>query len=255
MKQIDFGRICAYFIIYSVIGYIVETFYAIIIYHVIESRQSFLYGPFCSIYGVGAIMMILALKEKENSNIKLFIKGALLGAIAEYTLSFLGEKVLGMRFWDYSNYLLNVNGRICLLFSGIWGMAALVLIKYINPRIDKAIDKICKKEKDEKIFKVITYLLMILIILDGTISYIATNYFIANSAQKYSLELKNEQGVLKIYNFAQKHPNLKQKLDDFATPERIILMLPNVSTVLKDGTQFKLQELTPEVRNCFYRFK
>ncbi len=66
---ISIWRIFAYFIIYSVIGYLIETTYALVIYGVVESRQSFLYGPFCSIYGVGAVIMICALqKVKENGN-------------------------------------------------------------------------------------------------------------------------------------------------------------------------------------------
>lgn len=253
MKKIEIWRICTYFIVYSVIGFLLETTFAFLVYHVIESRQSFLYGPFCSIYGVGATLMIVILKGKENNNFKLFLKGMLLGSVAEYILSFLGEKVLGMRFWDYSHEILNIKGRICLLFSIIWGIAAFILLKFINPKIDEYIDRIYKNR--ESTFKVLICIIMIFIIIDGTISYLATNYFIADSAQKYNLDLANEEQVFKIYNFAQKHPILKEKFDKFATAERIILFLPNVSTVLKDGAQFKLQELTPEVRNCYIRFE
>ena len=63
MKHKKIFRICAYFIIYSVIGFLIETIYALTVYHVIESRQSFLYGPFCAIYGLGAVMMILTLER------------------------------------------------------------------------------------------------------------------------------------------------------------------------------------------------
>ena len=52
-------RILAYFIIYSVVGYIIETIFGIVTKGVWESRQSFLYGPFCSIYGLGATIMIM----------------------------------------------------------------------------------------------------------------------------------------------------------------------------------------------------
>ena len=55
-------RLFAYFIIYSVIGFIVETLFGIAKYGTLESRQSFLYGPFCAIYGIGAIIMILFLQ-------------------------------------------------------------------------------------------------------------------------------------------------------------------------------------------------
>ncbi|MGN1302669.1 MAG: hypothetical protein ACI4VO_03365 [Clostridia bacterium] len=59
---IDLWEILAYFIIYSIAGYIIETLFALVRYGVLESRQSFLYGPFCSIYGIGAVIMIIFLQ-------------------------------------------------------------------------------------------------------------------------------------------------------------------------------------------------
>lgn len=56
-------RILAYFIIYSVVGYIIETIFGIITKGTWESRQSFLYGPFCAIYGLGAAIMIMFLHK------------------------------------------------------------------------------------------------------------------------------------------------------------------------------------------------
>ena len=58
---IDLWEILAYFIIYSIAGFFIETMFALVRYGVLESRQSFLYGPFCSIYGVGAVVMIIFL--------------------------------------------------------------------------------------------------------------------------------------------------------------------------------------------------
>ena len=51
-------KLLAYFIIYSVLGYLIETLFGLVTKGVIESRKSFIYGPFCAIYGVGAVIMI-----------------------------------------------------------------------------------------------------------------------------------------------------------------------------------------------------
>ena len=59
---ISIWEILAYFIIYSIAGYIIETLFALVRYGVLESRQSFLYGPFCSIYGLGAVIMLIFLQ-------------------------------------------------------------------------------------------------------------------------------------------------------------------------------------------------
>lgn len=72
---ISMWRILAYFIIYSFVGFLIETTYALVIYGVIESRQSFLYGPFCSIYGVGAVVMICALQKVKDKTHTLFAGG------------------------------------------------------------------------------------------------------------------------------------------------------------------------------------
>ena len=59
-------RILAYFIIYSVVGYIIETLFGIVTKGRWESRQSFLYGPFCAIYGLGAVIMIIFLHKYSS---------------------------------------------------------------------------------------------------------------------------------------------------------------------------------------------
>ena len=96
-------RILAYFIIYSILGYIIETVYGIITKGVWESRQSFLYGPFCGIYGVGAVVMILSLQYFNQNNNRLFIGGFIVGSIVEYLVSLFGEIILNTKWWDYSN--------------------------------------------------------------------------------------------------------------------------------------------------------
>ncbi len=83
INGIGIWRILAYFIIYSVAGYIIETLYGIITKGVWESRQSFLYGPFCGIYGLGAVIMILCLHKFPKKFNTLFIGGAIVGSIVE----------------------------------------------------------------------------------------------------------------------------------------------------------------------------
>ena len=119
-------RILAYFIIYSVLGYIIETIFGIITKGTWESRQSFLYGPFCGIYGLGAVIMILSLQYFNQNNNRLFWGGFLVGSIIEYVVSWIGEILLNVKWWDYSNMPLNLNGRICVFFSIFWGLLASV---------------------------------------------------------------------------------------------------------------------------------
>ena len=148
-------RIMAYFVIYSVVGYIIETIFGIITKGVWESRQSFLYGPFCAIYGLGASVMIMFLHKYSKNYTRLFIGGFIVGSIVEYLVSWIGELLLGVKWWDYSDMPLNINGRICVYFSIFWGFLALYLIASFNPRIDRLINWI-KSKLSGKALKALT---------------------------------------------------------------------------------------------------
>ena len=134
------------------------------------------------------------------------------------------------------------------------GVSRICTNKKINPFIDRYIDNFCKDSKRTRIFEFMVWILMIFIIIDCVITYISINFFLAKSAKKHNLELANEYEIEMVCNIIENHPVLKEKISKIATPQRIILALPNLETTLKDGSKIKLQELTPEVRNCYYRF-
>ncbi len=134
-------RIMMYLVIYSFLGFCLETVYGLLTKGVIESRQSFLYGPFCGIYGIGAVIMVLLLQYFKKNNYTLFFGGYLIGSAIEYLVSLFGEMILHVKWWDYSNDPFNINGRICLFYSIAWGLLAIYLVKHLHPMIDNFIDK------------------------------------------------------------------------------------------------------------------
>ena len=134
-------KLLAYFIIYSVIGFIIETIFGLLTKGVVESRKSFLYGPFCGIYGLGAVVMIVGLQKFKKNNYTLFIGGFIIGSIVEYVISLIGELIFNIKWWDYSNMPFNINGRICFWYSIFWGLLAIYLMSHVNPKVDKYIVK------------------------------------------------------------------------------------------------------------------
>ena len=124
-------RLATYFIIYSVIGFIIETLFGVITKGTLESRQSVLYGPFCMIYGVGAVIMLVLLRFFNKNNNTLFWGGFLIGSVTEYVISYLGEALFSVVWWNYSEMPLNINGRICVFFSIFWGLLAIYLLSYV----------------------------------------------------------------------------------------------------------------------------
>jgi ABC-type multidrug transport system fused ATPase/permease subunit len=126
IPNLSIWQILGYFIIYSIIGFVIETIFGICTKGVLESRRSFLYGPFCSIYGIGAVVMIYFLQYFKKNNYTLFFGGFIIGSVIEYVISFIGELIFNIKWWDYSNLILNINGRICLTFSLFWGLLAII---------------------------------------------------------------------------------------------------------------------------------
>lgn len=120
------------FWIYSVCGWIWESvFYSFWTKHRFIDR-GFLKGPYCPIYGCGAILNISILGRVSNPVLLLFLAGVM-SCVLEYATSYAMEKLFHARWWDYSDMRFNINGRICLLGFLGFGAASVVLIKLIHP--------------------------------------------------------------------------------------------------------------------------
>ena len=127
-----------------------------------ESRQSLIYGPFGLAYGLGGVLLsYLLFKDTKKAWWKVFIKSYIWGTVAEYICSLGEELVFGHVSWDYSKMPLNINGRVCALYSVFWGIMGLVWVKLIYPLFMKLIHKI-----PLKIGKVLFWIMFILILID-----------------------------------------------------------------------------------------
>lgn len=181
-----------YFIFYSFCGFLLETFFGLYTKGVIESRQSFLFGPFCIIYGIGAVLMITFLSSFKNRPIVLFFGSSILGATAEYSMSYICEKIFHFKWWDYTGMTLSINGRTCLYFAVMWGILGILLIKYVNPFIDKIINFL-KEKIDIRVLKTSLLLLIGFLIFDAAISAMALKSFYAKIVKDFDLDVKNAE--------------------------------------------------------------
>ena len=120
------------FIIYAMIGWCIE-----IINGLIQTKKfvnrGFLIGPYCPIYGVGCISMILLLNRYINDPFTLFIMSILLFSFLEYFTSYFMEKIFKIRWWDYSRRKFNINGRICLETMIPFGLGGMFIMYIVNP--------------------------------------------------------------------------------------------------------------------------
>lgn len=247
-------RVMAYFIIYSFLGFVIETLFALVNYGVFESRQSFLYGPFCSIYGLGAVIVILVLRYKFfKNNHTLFIGGFIVGSIVEYFVSLFGELLLNVKWWDYSDRFLNINGRICFLYSIFWGLLGVYLLKVVNPRIDKFIDWLAKKI-NIVLLKIFTAAIIIFLFVDCVLSAYAINVFLIRVCVEKDLPVNSKSEIEYLYHEVYDDKDKANLINKYFNNEKMILTYPNLTITLEDGTLKRVAEYYPDIKNCYYRF-
>lgn len=132
------------FLLFAFIGWVWEVIVFLIQTGEFVNRGT-LHGPWVPIYGVGGAMIIVVLSSLRKRPVVEFFAIVILCGVVEYFTSWALEAIYGMRWWDYSGYFLNINGRICLeglLAFGILGMMAIYLLA---PALDTLLMKIPPK--------------------------------------------------------------------------------------------------------------
>ena len=135
------SEILAYFILYSFFGWAMESIFKTILSKKIVN-SGFLHGPFCPIYGIGALIMLLFLERFQDQYFSLFIVATIILTIWEYLVGLLLEWIFHIKYWDYSEHKFNFQERICLSHSIIWGILGTVFIVFIHPFISQMLLKI-----------------------------------------------------------------------------------------------------------------
>ena len=145
----ELSKIVLFFFFFSIIGWLWEVFYFIVIKGQLVNR-GFLRGPWLPIYGFGCALLILFTKSKKlrkllNSPVWTFIFITIFCTALEYITSYVIEKQTGVRYWDYSKLFMNINGRVCLKNSIFFGIGGSLCIYIIGPAFSKHVEIIPKK--------------------------------------------------------------------------------------------------------------
>lgn len=130
-----------YFILYSFLGWCMETVYCSIKSKKLVPR-GFLFGPVCPIYGVGVLMMICWFAPFMGSPLLFYLMATVCMSAWEYLVGWLLETITHMKYWDYSANRFNLQGRICLSVSLTWGILAYVILYWVHPISEALILKI-----------------------------------------------------------------------------------------------------------------
>lgn len=152
------------FISYAFLGWCMEVTCKFIQYKKFINR-GFLIGPYCPIYGWGALAITILLKRYMEDPLVLFVMSTLICSIIEYLTSYFMEKKYHARWWDYSNKKFNINGRICLETLIPFGILGVAIMYGTNPILFKLYNQI-----PQLVINILTVILFIGFIVDNIIS-------------------------------------------------------------------------------------
>jgi uncharacterized membrane protein len=122
--------------VYSFLGWIAEVADVLVTTKHLQNR-GFLTGPFIPIYGVGAIALLLLVLPYINNPFLVFVASVLITSTLEFFTHLALDKIFHIKLWDYSEMRFNLQGRICLLNSILFGGLGLLLIYVLHPAFVK----------------------------------------------------------------------------------------------------------------------
>lgn len=206
----SFYKLICLFFIGAFLGDITETIFCLITAGRLMSRSSVVYGPFSIVWGLGCVLLTAILYQYRNrSDSYIFVFGTVLGGAYEYICSVFTEIVFGTIFWDYSHLPFNLGGRINLLYCFFWGIAAVVWMRMLYPRLSALIEKIPKKPG-----VILTWIMIVFMTVNMIISGLAMNRY----HERQSGESKEETNLTRI-------------LDERFPDERMERIYPNAKQV------------------------
>ena len=226
----------------------IETIFGLITKGVIESRKNFLYGPFCCIYGVGGLVAIVGLQKFKKNNYTIFAGGALIGSFVEYFISLIGEFVFHIKWWDYSNLPFNINGRICIAFSVLWGFLAIFFLRNLHPHVEKFVNKFSKKT-----IKIIAIFGTIFLFLNFIITSFALQVFFTRLVKDYNLELKDMDNYIVRIGEVYNNETVKKISDKIFTNEKMIKTFPNIKVTNKSGEVIYVREILKDIKPYYFK--
>ncbi len=126
------GQIALSFYFYSLVGWVNESLICAPYNSGRFINRGFLIGPWCPIYGVGAIVCYLLFGDIANPLLQFVVSAAVCGII-EYATGYVMEKLFHAKWWDYSDRPFNINGRVYLLGIVFFGAGIVLVCRFVQP--------------------------------------------------------------------------------------------------------------------------
>lgn len=169
--KLDFTILFWIFVIGSILGLVVEDVFHYLVYHNMESRAGLVWGPFSSIYGVGAVILTLFLNRfYYTHNLIIFLIAMVLGSALEYGTSWMMETFWHAIAWDYTGTFGSIDGRTNFVFGVMWGILGLFWVRWIMPLIKSIIERVNVRST---LFRIINLVLVIFMTVNIIVTILA----------------------------------------------------------------------------------
>ena len=221
-----------YFIIIAICGWLMEVTLQLVQKHKFADR-GFLIGPYCPIYGCGALLNTLFLTKEYP--LALFSVTILVCGVLEYFTSYIMEKIFHARWWDYSENKFNINGRVCLETIIPFGILGLALIYIVNPFIFDNLARI-----PESTLNIIAIIIAVIFAIDNLVSFkVISN--VRSATKKFDEE-----------NPKDNTEEISQKVKEFLKNKsilnrRLVNAFPKLTATLKEHSE-KIKQKTAEMK-------
>jgi len=247
------------FLAYSFIGWVSEVIYCSVPEKKLVNR-GFLTGPYCPIYGIGALVVINVLTPFSENPIIVYFLAVIITSLLEYVTGYLLERVYHLKWWDYSKYKFNIHGRVVLHNSLIFGVLSLITIYFLNPILLNMINNLPLNMR-----YTLSLLLLSIFLTDNIISTLKTLklntnlsklHMIADEikekmSEKLSLKSKSMQSSeeeSQIRILATKIDELNQNFNDISKQskevvKRIFIAFPNITSKLHKEILIELKAI------------
>lgn len=158
-----------YFMMYSILGWIYEVFLEVVIYRWGFSNRGVLFGPYCIIYGFGALLLIFSLSRLQKKRLYIgkflvtpvlvFVGIVVITTVVELIASYIMEFTRGEWLWDYTRFSFNFQGRIALNPSIRFGIGGMLFLYLLQPLFQK----LTRKISDRTLYTVSLIILLVFI--------------------------------------------------------------------------------------------
>ena len=243
------------FIAYSFLGWLIE-----VVGKLIEQKKfinrGFLIGPYCPIYGTGAILITFLLKKYTEDPIALFIMAIVICGILEYLTSYFMEKIFHARWWDYSKRKFNINGRVCLNTIIPFGLLGMFIIYVSNPFLIEKIQML-----PELVLNIVFWTILAIYLIDNIVSTNVISY-VGKTTKEFGKNLDNTEEITKkvkealegksgIYRRLLKaYPSIQSiKIKIKQKQEEIIKQVEVQKNGIKENVEKQKREIKEKINN------